>query len=66
MAQQFTLLNFVGYCDLASFKKVHPENKELWPENTGQPKSALSLFYVFIPSIILSVSSCYWHRVDDY
>ena len=34
------LLNFVGYCDLASFKKVHPENKKLWPENTGQPKSA--------------------------
>ena len=23
------LLNFVGYCDLASFKKVHPENKKL-------------------------------------
>ena len=34
------MLNFVGYCDLASFKKVHPENKKLWPENTGQPKSA--------------------------
>ena len=34
------LLNFVGYCDLASLKKVHPENKKLWPENTGQPKSA--------------------------
>ena len=27
------LLNFVGYCHLASFKKVHPEN-------TGEPKSA--------------------------
>ena len=35
-----TLLHFVGYCDLASFKKVHPENKKLSPENTGQPKSA--------------------------
>jgi hypothetical protein len=23
------LLNFVGYCDLASFKKVHPEIKKL-------------------------------------
>ena len=34
------LLNFVGYCDIASFKNVHPENKKLRPENTGQPKSA--------------------------
>ena len=34
------LLNFVGYCDLASFKKVNPENKKSWPENTRQPKSA--------------------------
>ena len=33
-------MNFVGYCDLASLKKVHPENKKLRPENTGQPKSA--------------------------
>ena len=37
---QQDLLNFVGYCDLASLKKVYPENKKLWPENTGQPKSA--------------------------
>ena len=34
------LLNFVGYCDLASFQKVNPENEKWWPENTGQPKSA--------------------------
>ena len=37
---KITLLNFVGYCDLASFKKVHPETKKLWAKNTGQPKSA--------------------------
>ena len=24
-----SLLSFLGYCDLASFKKVHPENKKL-------------------------------------
>ena len=34
------MLNFVGYCDLASFQKVNPENEKWWPENTGQPKSA--------------------------
>ena len=34
------LLNFVGYCDLASSKIFHSENKKSWPENTGQPKSA--------------------------
>ena len=34
------MLNFVGYCDLASFQKVDPENEKWWPENTGHPKSA--------------------------
>ena len=38
--QKKSLLHFVGYCDPASFKKVHPDNKKLWPEDTGQPKSA--------------------------
>ena len=37
---QKDLLNFVGYCDLASFQKVNPENEILCLENTGQPKSA--------------------------
>ena len=40
MIGHMNLLNFVGYCDLASFKKVHTENKKLRPENIGQPKSA--------------------------
>ena len=38
--QNKLLLNFIGHCDLASLKKVHPDNKKSWPENTGQPKSA--------------------------
>ena len=46
VSKQF-FLNFVGYCDLASFKKVQaenekvgPENKTFWPKDTGQLKSA--------------------------
>ena len=34
----YFLLNFVGYCNPASFQKVNPDNEKWWPENTGQPK----------------------------
>ena len=29
LKQEKCLLNFVEYCDLASFKKVHPKNKKI-------------------------------------
>ena len=40
LKRNFDFVDFVGYCDLASLKKVHPDNKKSWGENTGQPKSA--------------------------
>ena len=43
---QWYLLNFVGYCDLASFKKVHPENKN-YDQKILDNQKVLELFVVY-------------------
>ena len=40
MLSKISLFNFVGYCDLASFQRVNPDNEKFRPKNTWQPKSA--------------------------